>query len=236
MINVKFEVIDIESQIETLKSFIERGDDTAKFVAESLGLAVSSISQNFEKRIEELYNKNLDAMQKSCVVFQRVWDDKKDFINQEFIKVFGRAFDFDCVARVNLNPIMPRFLKNKTFDINFECDEDFSLLTTCHEIAHFAWFELLAENFPHISVSEYEYPSPVWLASEIAIEPIFRFSKLHTLSPACPAYEYFYTQKIGDCTVAETANNIYKKSKNFGDFQKKMLQFFDKQKSEDLIK
>lgn len=230
MINVKFEVIDIESQIETLKSFIERGDDTAKFVAESLGLAVSSISQNFEKRIEELYNKNLDAMQKSCVVFQRVWDDKKDFINQEFIKVFGRAFDFDCVARVNLNPIMPRFLKNKTFDINFECDEDFSLLTTCHEIAHFAWFELLAENFPHISVSEYEYPSPVWLASEIAIEPILGFQNCTPFRLLALLMNISIHKKLAIAQLLKRLIIFTKKAKILGIFKKRCYNFLTNKK------
>ena len=44
MINVNFEVIDLESQIKTLKSFIEIGDDYAKFIAENLGLEASSIT------------------------------------------------------------------------------------------------------------------------------------------------------------------------------------------------
>lgn len=236
MIDLKFEVIDLESQIKTLKSFIDIGDDYAKFIAENLGLEASSITENFEEKIKKLYTKNLGAMKKKCLVFQKAWDNKKDFINQELAKVFGQTFDFNCVARVNLNPIMPRFLKEKIFDINFECDEDFSVMTTCHEITHFAWFKIFAENFPKIPATQYETPHTPWLVSEIAVEPIFRFSKLHTLSPKQPAYDYFYTNKIGEQTVAEIANLLYKKSKNIVDFQKNMLSFFDKQKSQDLIK
>ena len=236
MINVKFEVIDLESQIDILKDFCFRGGNTAEYVAKCLGLEASSITKNFEKKIEKIYTKNLGAMKKKCLVFQKAWDCKKDFINKEFTKVFGRPFDFDCLARVNLNPIMPRFLKEKNFDINFECDEDFSVMTTCHEIAHFAWFEIFAENFPEISARDYESPHPAWLISEIAVEPIFRFSKLHTLSPKQPAYDYFYTEKIGEQTVAEIANNLYKESKNIKDFQKKMLKFFNQEKTETLIR
>ena len=47
MINVKFEVIDLESQIKTLKSFINISNDYAKFIAENLGLEASSITENF---------------------------------------------------------------------------------------------------------------------------------------------------------------------------------------------
>lgn len=236
MINVKFEVIDLESQIDILKDFCFRDGNTAEYVAKCLGLEASSITKNFEKKIEKMYTKNLGAMKKKCLVFQKAWDGKKDFINKEFTKVFGRTFDFDCLARVNLNPIMPRFLKEKILDINFECDEDFSVMTTCHEIAHFAWFEVLAENFPEIPATQYETPHTPWLISEIAVEPIFRFSKLHTLSPKQPAYDYFYTDKIGEQTVTEIANSLFKKSKNIVDFQKNMLNFFDKEKSQDLIK
>ena len=236
MINVKFEVIDLESQIDILKDFCFRGGNTAEYVAKCLGLEASSITKNFEKKIEKMYTKNLGAMKKKCLVFQKAWDNKKDFINQELAKVFGQTFDFNCVARVNINPIFPRHLDTKTFDIHFECDANFMLLNAVHEITHFAWFEVLAENFPEIPATQYETPHTPWLVSEIAVEPIFRFSKLHTLSPKQPAYDYFYTNKIGEQTVAEIANLLFKKSKNIVDFQKNMLNFFDKEKSQDLIK
>lgn len=235
MITVKFEVIDLESQIDILKDFLNTGGKTTEYIAKSLGFDGNEIFQNFEEKIEKLYNKSLDEMKKKCVVFQKAWDNKKDFINKEFTKVFGRTFDFDCVARVNLNPIMPRFLDSKTFDINFECDEDFFLMTTCHEIAHFAWFTVFRENFPKPPATEYESPHRVWLISEIAIEPIFRFSKLHTLSKLHPAYDYFYLHKIKGQTVAEIANCLYKQSKNIKDFQKNMLNFFDEEKAKKLI-
>lgn len=236
MIDLKFEVIDLESQIKTLKSFIDIGDDYAKFIAENLGLEASSITENFEEKIEKLYNKNLDSIQKRCIVFQKSWDNKKDFINQELAKVFGQTFDFNCVARVNINPIFPRFLDTKTFDIHFECDEDCMLLNATHEISHFAWFEIFAQNFPSVPFRHYHMPYTPWLISEIAVEPIFRFSALHTLSSKLPTYDYFYTEKIGGQTVAEIANNLYKESKNIKDFQQKMMNFFSQEKTETLIK
>ena len=79
-------------------------------------------------------------------------------------------------------------------------------------------------------------PYTPWLISEIAVEPIFRFSALHTLSSKLPTYDYFYTTKIGEQTVAEIANNLYKESKNIKDFQQKMMDFFEQEKTETLIK
>ena len=225
MINVKFEVIDLENQLDILKAFLKRGGKTADYIAKHTGL---DFSGDIDAEIERIYHQNFDIMQKKCVEFQKAWDEKRDFINQEFTKIFGEEFNFDCVSRVNLNPISPRFLDEKTFDMDFKQDNNEMLKTSAHEIVHFAWFEVLARAFPEIPRTHYESPNLVWLVSEIAVEPIFRFSKLHTLSSTLPAYSQFYEDKIDGKTVAENANLIFEQSENIKDFQKNILEFFQK--------
>ena len=113
------------------------------------------------------------------------------------------------------------------------------LLSTCiHEILHFAWFELWQQNFPHIPQTEYEYPHPSWLISEIALEPLFRFSKLKNLiTDKFFAYEYFYHEKINNQTISSIANKIFSESENILKFQQKMFDYFyNNPKAKKLIK
>ena len=113
------------------------------------------------------------------------------------------------------------------------------LLSTCiHEILHFAWFELWKQNFPNIPQTEYEYPHPSWLISEIALEPLFRFSKLKNLiTDKFFAYEYFYHEKINNQTISSIANKIFSESENILKFQQKMFDYFyNNPKSKKLIK
>ena len=112
------------------------------------------------------------------------------------------------------------------FDLHYECSDDYVLLNAVHEISHFAWFEIWQKIFPNHNPELYEQPHLDWLISEIAIEPIFRFSMLHSLSPHHPAYDYFYEQKIDDKTIVKIANEIYQASSNINDFQIKIYNFF----------
>ena len=166
-------------------------------------------------------------MQKAVQKFQEFWNKKQNFINKELFKIFGREFNFNCIAYVNLNPVWPRYLKEKAFDVNYNASKDFLLSSCVHEIIHFIWFDIWKGNFKNYKEDDFEYPNLVWLCSEIAVEPIFRFSKLIELSKDNPAYDYFYTEKIGLKSVAEIANEIYKSSKDINEFQSKLYTFLE---------
>ena len=96
----------------------------------------------------------------------------------------------------------------------------------CLLFLHFVWFKIWEKNFPEINKEEYECPNLSWLISEIAIEPLFKFSELSKLSKQKPAYEYFYTERINGKTISEIANEIYENSKDINDFQKRMFEYF----------
>lgn len=235
MINVKFEVISLEEQIHIIEDFLSAKNPTSQYVAETLGFDITLAKAKRKKIITNLYHEKQVEMQSATARFQQAWDNTRDFINNEFVKIFSKEFSFDCVVRVNLNPTFPRFLQEKMFDLHYQCTDEYVLLNTVHEIVHFAWFEIWKENFPAHNPEEYDWPHLDWLISEIATEPIFRFSNLKNLSTLNPAYDYFYTEKIDGKTIADIANNLYQTSENINDFQIKMYNFFKKNDYEKLI-
>lgn len=236
MIELKFKVIDLNSQIEIIQDFLSLKDDTAKFIAESFELNFEDLFYSDGKLNRELvkscvvkrYEKRLKDLNLKCEEFKKIWNKQSKFVNNEIIQIFGKEFYFQCVAYINLNPVWPRFLETKEFHVFLDSKEDELITFSVHEILHFVWFEIWKENFPLISDSEYESPNLSWLISEIAIEPMFRFSNLKNLSKAKPAYDWFYFRKIGEKTIIEIANEIFENSKNINDFQENMFEFFSK--------
>ncbi|MBO5309664.1 MAG: hypothetical protein J6A98_00480 [Clostridia bacterium] len=228
MINVKFEVISLSEQIDIIESFFSSVISISQLIADTLGFDISLSKADRDKIITKLYHENQNEMQNAAARFQQAWDNARDFINNEFVKIFGKEFSFNCCARINLNPTSPRFLQEKMFDLHYECTEEYMLLNTVHELVHFAWFEIWKENFPDHKPQEYDWPHLDWLISEIVIEPIFKFSNLKKITTLNPAYDYFYEEKIDGKTLAELANNFYQSSTNIHDFQKNMYNFFHK--------
>ena len=228
MINVRFEVISLSEQIDIIESFFSSGISTSQLITDTLGFDISLSKAERDKIITKLYQENQNEMQSAAERFQQAWDNTRDFINIEFVKIFGKEFSFNCCARINLNPISPRFLQEKMFDLHYECTEEYMLLNTVHELVHFAWFEIWKENFPDHKPEEYDWPHLDWLISEIVIEPIFKFSNLKKITTLNPAYDYFYEEKIDGKTLADIANLLYQNSANINDFQKNIYNFFHK--------
>lgn len=231
MIKVRFEVINIKEQIQVIESFLASKNQMSEFIAKFFQLDISNVSKyEIKTRLTEIYNERIKDLENSKNKFQKVWNENYENINNELIKIFGREFNFECIAYVNLNPIWPRYLDSKCFDVNLDASNDYLLLASTHEIVHFIWFEFWKENFPKIDKKDYDYPNLSWLISEMAIEPIFRFSNLKELSVSNPAYDYFYVDKIKDKTVAEIVNDIFKESKDINDFQINVYNFFKNNK------
>jgi len=242
MIKLKVEVKDLESQIEIIQSFLSK----RSLFSEKIANYFSGLENCFElqedeknelikEKITKFYALRLKDMQEKAKQLQEVWNEKMDFINEEFIKIFGREFDYNCTCYVNLNPVYPRYIDSKSFDVNLDVTSDQFLSACAHEITHFAWFDVWKENFPNMKKRDRERPSKVWLISEIVVDPIFKYSRLKELSNIKPAYSYFYKEKIGNRNLIDLVREIYQ-GKDIKEFQKDMFKLFDKLNTDYLIR
>lgn len=232
MINLEVKVKDLKSQIEIIQDFLDKRSLFSEKIANYFSglencfdLQEKEKNQLIKEKITKFYALRLKDMEEKTKHLQSVWDEKSEFINNEFIKIFGREFNYNCTCYVNLNPVYPRYIDSKSFDVNLDVTVDQFLSACAHEITHFAWFDVWKENFPNMKKRDRERPSKTWLISEIVVDPIFKYSKLKELSKIRPAYSYFYDEKIGDKKLIEVVREMYKKY-DLVEFQKEMFQMF----------
>lgn len=166
-----------------------------------------------------MYNKSYEQKKNYLSkVLRGIWDESKDEIdskikryNEHFekhknqieealsdaVKVDARVLFNDLVANISLDPVCPRFLKEKYFDIFYKNSEQGALGVSIHEIIHYFWFYVWNLNFQD-SYDEYDPPSLKWILSEMVVESIMQDERLSSIDPYFPrenggcVYSYFY--------------------------------------------
>jgi len=229
MITVKYVEVSLNEQIEMIKIFLSEPNYFTMHVANYFNLTnyfnKTEEERNLllQQKVGKFYHNNYDKLAKKVAACQEMWNKNEAFINAQFQTIFGEKFDFNCVANVNFNPICPRFIESKEFDVD-ALDSDAGILeTSLHEIIHFAWFKVWKEQFPNTTHADMNAPSLGWLISEIAVDPIFKNSGLKSYLVRKPAYDYFYKEKINTQNMLEVVNDLYLKSNSIKEFQTQML-------------
>lgn len=170
-----------------------------------------------------IFQEKESEIQKSVSNIQKLWDENQEKIEECFKNVFGEFPNMNCFASSTFNNVIfPRYLDTKCFDFYYGMSDEAFLRVAIHEITHFIWFEKVKKLMPEFSREEYEYPSPVWLFSEIAVDQVFwsqeYFCNIASLTSR-PAYGHFYTDKFNDSeTVIEHFRKLYSNSKSIDEF------------------
>lgn len=127
------------------------------------------------------------------------------------------SFFNDLTANVTLNPICPRFLKERYFDIFYLNSEKGALGLSLHEAIHYFWFHVWNGHFGD-SYDEYESPSLKWILSEMVVQSIMRDERLCTLNPYFPkenggcVYPYFQNMIINGTPILDTIDILYRQN------------------------
>lgn len=156
---------------------------------------------------------------------QKVADYTAHFANhkEQIEDALSEAFDMDTrsvfndlVGNITLNPVGPRFLKARSFDIFYKNSERGALGMSLHEIIHFLWFDVWHRHFGD-SYAEYETPSLKWILSEMVVESIMRDPRLSSINPYFPrenggcVYGYFQDMIIDGKPILDTLDVLYHK-------------------------
>lgn len=230
-INLKVEIANVANQINYFMYNLNTDFWGTEPTAKMLGIdykeweKLDSASQKdiVSKNTRAIYKEKKSDLQKSVVYYQNLWDENKAQIEKCFKNVFGEIPDQNCFASSTFNnEIFPRYLDAKRFDFYYGMSDEAFLRVAIHEITHFIWFDKVKKLMPEISRQEYEYPSPVWVFSEIAVDQVFwsqeYFSKISAVS-GLPAYKHFYTDKFNkNETVIEHFRKLYSNSKSIDEF------------------
>lgn len=170
--------------------------------------------QNF---LDELYNKD-DAksdIDSKLIKYNDHWNLHKNQIEDAFSEAFHcdakNTFN-NMVCNISFNPICPRYLNSRSFDIFYLNSEFGALGISLHEIIHFLWFDVWNRHF-NDSDLEYETPHLKWVLSEMVVDPIMRKDiRLSGVSPyfedGC-AYACFYSMIINEKPILQTLYEMY---------------------------
>ena len=183
--------------------------------------------------LEQIYRDNETVINEKIDAYQQYWQQNKRQVEDALSEIFEMdcwsAFQ-DLICDVSINPISPRFLKERRFEVFFLNSEKGALGMSLHEIIHFVWFDKWNQMFKD-HYDEYERPTLKWILSEMVVETLMKDPRLSSLNPYFPReggggciYSYFFNMKAGNDLVLEKIDAMHD-SLRIGDFMKESYQY-----------
>lgn len=158
----------------------------------------------------------------------------EEALSDAFALDAGSVFN-DLLGNVTLNPISPRFLTERRFDLFYKNSERGALGMSLHEVIHYFWFHVWNRHFGD-SYAEYESPSLKWILSEMVVEPIMADPRLSSLNPYFPkenggcVYPYFQNMILEGAPILETLSSLYRQN-TIQDFMEAAYAYCQKQET-----
>lgn len=177
--------------------------------------------------LRKVYTDLEDTINEKTVLYSQHWKNCKAQISG----ALSEAFEVDCSTlfndlrcNVSINPIMPRFLREHSFDVFYMNSERGAIGSGIHELIHFVWFHVWHELFGD-SYDEYERPALKWILSEMVVESVMKDPRLSSINPYFPRenggciYPYFFDMVVNDSLILDTLDEMYR-SRNILEFMK----------------
>jgi len=203
----------LKEKLENIKNIEKRKKITHKFFADT---------QRKEKK----------ELEKSMKEFQKEWNKINNKVMETLSKVVEIKWPKDIkiiAAKVSLNPICPRNIKKKTFDVYYKANTHRMKEIAIHEILHFIYFEKWKEIFPKTKEKYFDAPYMIWQLSEMVPPIILSDKKIQKVFKHKPlAYKEYEAMKIKNKSLLSYFQEFYNKKKNFKDFLKKSYSFVKK--------
>ena len=172
-----------------------------------------------EQIMRDVYAGLEDTINEKAVLYSRHWKNCKQQITAALSDAFGvncaDLFD-DIRCNLSLNPIEPRFLRERCYDTFYLNSERGAIGGGIHEIVHFVWFYVWNDLFGD-SFDEYERPSLKWILSEMVVESIMKDARLSSINPYFPRenggciYPYFFDMIVEGKPILDTLDVLYKR-------------------------
>ena len=168
----------------------------------------------------EIYKNTEEEINNKVIVYNAHFAKYKTQIEDalsDAFKLDAHLLYNDLTGNITLNPISPRFLKERCFDIFYKSSERGALGLSLHEVIHYFWFHVWNKHFGD-SYEEYETPSLKWILSEMVVEAIMSDKRLSSINPYFPkenggcVYPYFQNMLINGMPILETISRFYQEN------------------------
>lgn len=190
-------------------------------------LPFSERKDYIERTMRSVYAELEDTINDRVVWYTHHWNACKVQITQALSEAFGidcGSLFQDIRCNVSLNPIEPRFLKERCYDTFYLNSERGAIGGGIHEIIHFVWFYVWNRLFGD-SYNEYERPSLKWILSEMVVESVMKDERLSSINPYFPreqggcVYPYFFDMVVDGKLILDTLDAMYR-SQSIEDFMR----------------
>ena len=177
----------------------------------------------------DIFQKERPKLEKRTKVFQEQWDK----INDQVVKVLSEVVeqewpreDKTVIARVSLNPICPRYIKERMFDVFYKQDPRYMQQVALHEILHFIYFEKWKQVFPRTKEKEFDAPYLVWQLSEMVPRVILGDKRVQrVLKGNFHSYKIYEDLKINGRPLLAYLQEFYDNRRDFSDFLRTSFEF-----------
>ncbi len=202
-----------------------------------LAVVLRTTKDNKERKKAEYYfftqvlKENKSALIKKKENFQKEWkviNDKIMLTLAELVEYKWPKKDKFILARLSLNPICPRYLQQRTFDVFYRWETRRMKAMAIHEIFHFIYFEKWKSVFPETLPKEFESPHLIWHFSEMVIGVVLNDQRLQNIFEyPFHSYREYRQMTINGAPLLSYLKNFYDRRKSFADFLIQSWQFVD---------
>lgn len=226
--NIEFSNPGFEHSIESMLLFQTEGEttywsDSIYYFYPSLdkkhidSLKAAGKREYIAEELRKIYDSLQDEWSEKLNAYNAHWEKHRSQINDALSDAFGVDAHFlfnDLRGYITLNPVCPRFLRERYIDIFHLNSHRGCIGLTIHEMIHFLWFHVW-NGIHHDSYDEYERPSLKWILSEMVVESIMRDERLSSINPYFPrenggcVYEYFQNMIVEGRPILETLDEMY---------------------------
>lgn len=218
----------VEYMIQSILAF--QSEEEAAFWSEPLyhfypqldrshaaGLSFPERKVYIEQTMRSAYVDLEDTINEKVAAYSRYWAACKGQITAALTEAFGvdcAALFNDIRCNVSMNPIEPRFLKERCYDTFYLNSEKGAIGGGIHEIIHFVWFYVWNRVFGD-SYDEYERPSLKWILSEMVVESVMKDERLSSINPYFPReqggciYPCFFDMVVDGELILDTLDTMY---------------------------
>lgn len=181
-------------------------------------LAPEARKAYLETALKSVWNELADELNSKVVAYNARFVTYHEQIEDALSEAFAldtRAVFNDLTGNITLNPVCPRFLQERYFDVFYKNSERGALGLSIHEIIHYIWFYVWNRHFGD-DYSEYETPSLKWVLSEMVVESIMDDPRLASINPYYPrenggcVYGYFQDMIIRGRPILDTLRELYR--------------------------
>lgn len=235
----KFEIASIEDEVELVTEILydaivnnsqfssmlyQKYPKLINFI--NINRDIHQIRENVSTAISESYQDNIEDILQKIAQFEKSWETVGNNLLNKLAVDMDSSFEIGSVITVKVGnaPLCPRWIEELSFYVPSYIN-NFNLIAI-HECCHFLFYYKYELLFGKCKKEEYDYPSDLWLLSEILIDPILN-NDFYTniIGEEIKSYDYLYDIMVDDKNLIECVREILREESKPEKYILKCMEF-----------